>query len=90
MLFPELTLTGYPPEDLLLKSAFIEKNLYTLDRLTPHTQGLIALIGFAEPADGALYNAAAVLADGCNLGSYRKMRLPNYGVFDEKRRNNFV
>jgi len=85
VLFPELTLTGYPPEDLLLKSAFIEKNLDTLDRLTPHTQGLIALIGFAEPADGALYNAAAVLADGCNLGSYRKMRLPNYGVFDEKR-----
>jgi len=85
VLFPELTLTGYPPEDLLLKPAFIRKNLDTLEKLIPHTRGLVAVIGFAEPAGGALYNAAAVLADGRRVGSYRKMHLPNYGVFDEKR-----
>jgi NAD+ synthase (glutamine-hydrolysing) len=85
VLFPELTLTGYPPEDLLLKPAFIQKNLDTLKRLTRHSQGLIAIVGFAEPAGSALYNAAALLADGRHVGSYRKMRLPNYGVFDEKR-----
>ncbi|MEE9258980.1 MAG: nitrilase-related carbon-nitrogen hydrolase, partial [Nitrospinaceae bacterium] len=85
VLFPELALTGYPPEDLLLKDGFIRKNLETLNRLVPYTEGITAVVGYAEPARGGLFNSAALLSNGRLLGSYRKMLLPNYGVFDEKR-----
>jgi len=85
VLFPELSLTGYPPEDLLLKESFIRKNYDTLQSLAPHTQGLTAIIGYVESDKNALYNSAALLANGKILASYRKMLLPNYGVFDEKR-----
>ncbi|MCH8156481.1 MAG: NAD+ synthase [Nitrospinae bacterium] len=85
ILFPELVLTGYPPEDLLLKQGFIDRNLKTLDRLASKVRKIVAVIGYAEPAKDGLYNSAALVAGGKVAGRYRKMILPNYGVFDEKR-----
>ncbi len=82
--FPELATTGYPPEDLLLKPDFVRANLAALDRVASCTTGLSAIVGFVD-ADDHLYNAAALLVDGKRVGTYRKQRLPNYGVFDEKR-----
>lgn len=85
VLFPELTITGYPPEDLLLKEDFIQKNLAALKKMIPHIKGITAIIGYVEPIRGRLYNSAALVSDGKLVGSYRKTCLPNYGVFDEKR-----
>jgi NAD+ synthase (glutamine-hydrolysing) len=82
--FPELAVTGYPPEDLLLKEHFLRTAREAVDRLAQDAQGIVALVGFPERADD-VYNAMAVLADGEVQGIYRKMRLPNYGVFDEVR-----
>ncbi|HEV8339316.1 MAG TPA: NAD+ synthase [bacterium] len=82
--FPELAVTGYPPEDLLLKPDFVTANREALGEIARRTPTLTAVVGFVD-ADDALYNAAAVLADGRLVGVYRKHRLPNYGVFDEKR-----
>jgi NAD+ synthase (glutamine-hydrolysing) len=82
--FPELAITGYPPEDLLLKEHFLRRAREAVDRLAEDAQGIVALVGFPERADD-VYNAVAVLADGEVRGIYRKMRLPNYGVFDEVR-----
>ncbi|HVL90945.1 MAG TPA: NAD+ synthase [Actinomycetota bacterium] len=83
--FPELTLTGYPPEDLLLKRSFVDENLAVLARLAKDVGDAAAIVGFVDRDDGGLYNAAALLARGKVRGVYRKVRLPNYGVFDEKR-----
>lgn len=82
--FPELAITGYPPEDLLLKTEFIEANRAVLRDLVPATRGITVVVGFADAADD-LYNAAAVLHDGELAGVYHKQYLPNYGVFDENR-----
>jgi len=83
---PELSLVGYPPEDLLLKPRFVEQNLAMLGRLAPFARGLVTLVGFVDrDRAGRLYNAAAVLAHGRHVATYRKRYLPNYGVFDEKR-----
>jgi NAD+ synthase (glutamine-hydrolysing) len=82
--FPELVLTGYPPEDLLLKPAFTDENLKTLKRLVPETEGITVVIGFIDKQDD-IYNAAALVHDGKWLGTYHKHYLPNYGVFDENR-----
>jgi NAD+ synthase (glutamine-hydrolysing) len=82
--FPELAVCGYPPEDLLLKPAFIEANRSAIEELAAATTGLTAVIGFADRRFD-LFNAAAVLHDGQWLGTYHKQRLPNYGVFDELR-----
>ena len=84
VVFPELSLTGYPPEDLLLKPAFLEEAGAALEDLATQTRGIVALVGFPERADD-VYNSAAVLADGEVAAVYRKMYLPNYGVFDEQR-----
>jgi len=84
VLFPELTLTGYPPEDLLLKPGFAGASRAALESLLPETHGLTAVVGFAD-RDHDLFNAAAVLHDGRLAGVYRKMLLPNYAVFDEER-----
>ena len=84
VLFPELTLTGYPPEDLLLQPHFVAANREALDGLLPHTRGLTAIVGFADRRE-ALFNAAAVLHDGRLAGIYHKTLLPNYAVFDENR-----
>ena len=84
VLFPELALTGYPPEDLLLKEHFLQDTRAALDRLAAETHGIVALVGFPE-RDDDVYNALAVLADGAVQAIYRKNYLPNYGVFDEQR-----
>ena len=82
--FPELAVCGYPPEDLLLKPAFIADNRRAVEELKAATNGITAVIGFADRRSD-LFNAAAVLHDGEWLGTYHKQRLPNYGVFDELR-----
>ncbi|MGH3991988.1 MAG: NAD+ synthase, partial [Pseudonocardiaceae bacterium] len=82
--FPELTISGYPPEDLLLKTSFLDQVGTALEELAGQTRGIVALVGFPESADD-VYNSAAVLADGEVAAVYRKMYLPNYGVFDEQR-----
>jgi NAD+ synthase (glutamine-hydrolysing) len=84
VLFPELTVTGYPPEDLLLKEHFLADARRAVDRLAAETKGIVAVVGFPERAED-VYNSAAVLADGEVRGIYRKSYLPNYGVFDEER-----
>ena len=76
-----LALTGYPPEDLLLKTTFLDAAGAALDELAVNTRGIVALV---VPADD-VYNAAALLADGEVAAVYRKIYLPNYGVFDEQR-----
>ena len=82
--FPELVLTGYPPEDLLFKPAFIEANLRALADVARHSRGFTAVLGFVDKRDD-IFNAAAVLHDGVHAGTYHKQYLPNYGVFDENR-----
>ncbi len=83
--FPELTLTGYPPEDLLLKPGFVAANKVQLDRIAAATTGhCAAIVGFAD-GHPDVYNALAVVAAGRVVGTYHKRHLPNYGVFDEQR-----
>src|SRR5467141_417414 len=82
--FPELAITGYPPEDLLFKSAFIEANLAALADVTKAARGLTAVVGCVDKRQD-LFNAAAVIHDGTLAGVYHKQYLPNYGVFDENR-----
>src|SRR3954469_13897932 len=84
VLVPELAVTGYPPEDLLLKEHFLAAARDAVDRIAAACTGIVALIGFPERTDD-VYNAAALCADGEIQGIYRKMHLPNYGVFDEVR-----
>ncbi len=84
VLFPELAITGYPPEDLLLKEHFLLQARSSLERIARQVTGIVALVGFPELADD-VYNACAVLADGGVRAVYRKVFLPNYGVFDEQR-----
>ena len=82
---PELALTGYPPEDLLLRAPFIEEAEEALRQLASRASGLPPLIVGCIEFQHHLYNAAAVISDGRVAGSYRKHELPNYGVFDEYR-----
>lgn len=84
VVFPELALTGYPPEDLLLKTSFLARAQAALEELAGEAPGIVALVGYPEAADD-VYNSAAVLANGRVAAVYRKMFLPNYGVFDEQR-----
>jgi len=84
--FPEMSICGYPPEDLLHKPHFIKDNIRVLRSLCKDAKGIIAIIGYVDIGEKQeLYNAAAVIADGNIVGTYRKEELPNYGVFDEKR-----
>ena len=83
-LFPELALTGYPPEDLLLKPDFLQRTRTTLEELADAVEGIVTLVGF--PDRGAdVHNALALLAGGEVRAVHRKVHLPNYGVFDEQR-----
>ncbi len=82
--FPELAITGYPPEDLLLKPGFVADNRRALDALAARTGSCAAVVGFVDVGHD-LYNAAAVCAGGAVVGTYRKRHLPNYSVFDEAR-----
>ncbi len=82
--FPELAITGYPPEDLLLKPGFIADGRAALDRVAAATRSCVAVVGFVD-AGRDLWNAAAICAHGEVVGVYRKQELPNYAVFDEAR-----
>ena len=82
--FPELSITGYPPEDLVLKPRFVADNQAALERFAAHTRSCAAVVGFVD-SDRDIYNAAAVCVDGRVVGTYRKRLLPNYAVFDEAR-----
>ncbi|MGI8663048.1 MAG: NAD+ synthase [Acidimicrobiales bacterium] len=82
--FPELALTGYPPEDLLLRPGFVADNLEALEKVAARTGACSAILGFVD-ADRDLRNAAAVCAHGSVVGRYHKRLLPNYAVFDEQR-----
>jgi NAD+ synthase (glutamine-hydrolysing) len=84
VVFPELALSGYPPEDLLLKTSFLDAARVALRELASETHDIVAVVGYPEQAED-VYNTAAVLADGDVVATYRKMYLPNYGVFDEQR-----
>jgi NAD+ synthase (glutamine-hydrolysing) len=84
VLFPELSITGYPPEDLLLKPKFIEDNLEALKMVQKRVRNIIAIVGFVDRKDD-IYNAAAVIYNGKLIDAYHKIYLPNYGVFDEVR-----
>jgi NAD+ synthase (glutamine-hydrolysing) len=86
VVFPELAITGYPPEDLLLRSSFVDRNLAAWDEVSRGVEGIAVVAGFVDrDAKGRTYNAAGVAGNGRSLGVYRKMHLPNYGVFDEMR-----
>lgn len=82
---PELAITGYPPEDLVLRPAFVRDNLTALGRLASSVGGIAAVVGFVDRDASGIYNAAALLAGGEVKDVYHKHLLPNYGVFDEKR-----
>jgi NAD+ synthase (glutamine-hydrolysing) len=85
VLFPEMAVTGYPPEDLLYKKRFVDGNLAALKQIAREATSTTAVVGFVDRVKGKLYNAAAVLSGGRVVKVYHKINLPNYGVFDEKR-----
>lgn len=85
VIFPELVLCGYPPEDLLLKRRFLRDTAAALEGLRGLCKGINVLVGFPHAVDNKVFNAAALLEDGKLVGMYHKIELPNYGVFDEKR-----
>jgi NAD+ synthase (glutamine-hydrolysing) len=83
--FPELMLTGYPPEDLLMKPSFIRDNQTALAKVVEAAKGIVVVTGFVDGGGNDIYNAAAVASEGQLVGTYHKVHLPNYGVFDELR-----
>jgi len=83
--FPELAITGYPPEDLLLKNGFVRRNMECLRSIISTAKGITAVVGFVDLDGDDLFNAAAVISDGELMGVHHKVHLPNYGVFDEER-----
>ncbi len=85
VVFPELALSGYPPEDLLFHAGFRRRVDEALARIRNEVRGIAVLVGFPEYTDNTIYNACAVYADGEELARYRKRLLPNYSVFDEER-----
>ena len=85
VLFPELALSGYPPEDLLLRPSFLSACEAALQRIAAQTQGIVAIVGWPQSSGSVVYNAASVLRDGRVEQTYRKRELPNYAVFDERR-----
>ncbi len=84
LVFPEMAVTGYPPEDLLLMPKFIEANLKAIRTIAKATSSLTAIVGFVNK-DGDIFNSAALLHNGKLVDTYSKIYLPNYGVFDEDR-----
>ncbi len=85
VVFPELCVTGYPPEDLLLRDDFIQQVEQAVSTITAQAQGIDVVIGYPQRKNGQLYNAAAVLRNGQLIAEYHKQALPNYSVFDEQR-----
>jgi len=85
IVFPELTITGYPPEDLLLRPGFTMAALRGLEKIKQAITGIDVVVGYPIQESGGLYNTAALIRDGKIIGRYHKQHLPNYSVFDEKR-----
>jgi NAD+ synthase (glutamine-hydrolysing) len=85
VVLPELAVTGYPPEDLLLRKSFVDANVEATSKIAAQTGDLVAVFGFVHPVGGVLHNAAAVCQSGQIKAIYSKHLLPNYGVFDEDR-----
>jgi NAD+ synthase/NAD+ synthase (glutamine-hydrolysing) len=85
LLTPELALCGYPPEDLLLRPDFYRACKLALDDLAARVEGIAVVVGHPDEHDGRCYNAATIIENGQKKAVYRKIRLPNYEVFDEKR-----
>ena len=85
VLFPELALSGYPPEDLLYRPSFLRDCQLALNEIAENVQGIVAVVGWPQAAGAVVYNAASVLRDGTIEQTYRKRELPNYAVFDERR-----
>ena len=85
IIFPELTLTGYPPEDLLLRPDIHVQVEAGLERLRSDMRGIVLIVGHPQRVDDKVYNAASVIDDGHVVATYFKQRLPNYSVFDERR-----
>ena len=85
IVFPELALTGYPPEDLLLRPEFGRLVKSSLDEITDQTKGCSIIVGYPEYVGSQIFNSAAVISNGSITANYRKRELPNYAVFDEKR-----
>jgi NAD+ synthase (glutamine-hydrolysing) len=85
IVFPELALVGYPPEDLLLKDHFIEKNKKFLKLIQQKCTKIVALVGFVDKDKNSIYNSCAIIQNKKIIDVYRKIILPNYGIFDEKR-----
>ena len=85
VVFPELALSGYPPEDLLYRPAFLRECETAMDGLAKAASGIVAVVGWPQSAGSVVYNAASVLRDGAIAATYRKRELPNYAVFDERR-----
>ncbi len=84
--FPELAITGYPPQDLLFNTKFIETNLEVLNGIVTESNDITSIIGFVDKdQNDNIYNSAAIISDKTLQGVYHKIHLPNYGVFDEKR-----
>src|SRR5690554_6712177 len=85
VLFPELAISGYPPEDLLMRPSFLRDCEQALQDIAAKVEGIVAVVGWPESAGSVLYNSASVLRDGRVEATYRKRELPNYNVFDERR-----
>ncbi|WP_240097538.1 NAD+ synthase [Thermomonas flagellata] len=85
VLFPELALCGYPPEDLLYRPAFLRDCEAAIAQVAAAARGIVAVVGWPQAAGAVVYNAASVLRDGAIAHTYRKRELPNYAVFDERR-----
>lgn len=85
IIFPELALSGYPPEDLLLKTHFIKQNLLFLKKIQKKTAGITVIIGFVSNNQSETHNSCALIQDKQLIDIYHKIFLPNYGIFDEKR-----
>ena len=85
VMFPELAVSGYPPEDLLLRPGFLYECEQALGRIAAACRGITAVVGWPQAAGAVVYNAASVLRDGLVERTYRKRELPNYAVFDERR-----
>ncbi|MBI2646888.1 hypothetical protein HYW99_00250 [Candidatus Woesearchaeota archaeon] len=85
VVFPELSITGYSPQDLLLKHNFIEQNMHTLIKIVENVKDKVAIVGFVERAKGKLYNSAAIIKNQKIVNIHHKICLPNYTIFDEKR-----
>ncbi len=85
VVFPELTISGYPPEDLLLRPGLHSRVLQALEQVSQGVDGIDIVVGYPQEASGGIFNAASLLRDGHTVATYHKHHLPNYSVFDEKR-----